>query len=81
MGLPVATELLDTISPQYLSDLISWGAIEAHTIESQLHWELTLATPHLVGFKNGTDGGVKVAMDVMQSARASHAFMGVSPHG
>ncbi|KAH9454650.1 hypothetical protein MJO28_007659 [Puccinia striiformis f. sp. tritici] len=81
MGLPVATELLDTISPQYLSDLISWGAIGARTTESQLHRELTSATPHPVGFKNGTDGGVKVAMDAMQSARASHAFMGVSPHG
>ncbi|OAV95591.1 3-deoxy-7-phosphoheptulonate synthase [Puccinia triticina 1-1 BBBD Race 1] len=81
MGLPVATELLDTISPQYLSDLISWGAIGARTTESQLHRELTSATAHPVGFKNGTDGGVKVAMDAMQSARASHAFMGVGPHG
>ncbi|KAA1113891.1 hypothetical protein PGTUg99_012047 [Puccinia graminis f. sp. tritici] len=81
MGLPVATELLDTISPQYLSDLISWGAIGARTTESQLHRELTSATGHPVGFKNGTDGGVKVAMDAMQSARASHAFMGVGPHG
>ncbi|PLW11741.1 hypothetical protein PCANC_03950 [Puccinia coronata f. sp. avenae] len=81
MGLPVATELLDTISPQYLSDMISWGAIGARTTESQLHRELTSATAHPVGFKNGTDGGVKVAMDAMQSARASHAFMGVSPRG
>lgn len=81
MGLPVATELLDTISPQYLSDLISWGAIGARTTESQLHRELTSATAHPVGFKNGTDGGVKVAMDAMQSARSSHAFMGVGPHG
>lgn len=81
MGLPVGTELLDTISPQYLSDLISWGAIGARTTESQLHRELTSATDHPVGFKNGTDGGVKVAIDAMQSARASHAFMGVGPHG
>ncbi|KAA1113880.1 hypothetical protein PGTUg99_010625 [Puccinia graminis f. sp. tritici] len=81
MGLPVATELLDTISPQYLSDLISWGAIGARTTESQLHRELTSAMAHPVGLKNGTDGGVKVAMDAMQSARASHAFMGVGPHG
>jgi 3-deoxy-7-phosphoheptulonate synthase len=61
--------------------LISWGAIGARTTESQLHRELTSATGHPVGFKNGTDGGVKVAMDAMQSARASHAFMGVGPHG
>ena len=50
-------------------------------MESQLHSELTLATAHPVGFKNGTDGGVKVAMDVMQSVRSSHAFMGIGPHG
>ncbi|KAH9454632.1 hypothetical protein MJO28_007625 [Puccinia striiformis f. sp. tritici] len=81
LGIPVATELLDTISPQYLSDFISWGAIGARTTESQLHRELTSATPHPVGFKNGTDGGVKVAIDAMQSARASHSFMGVGPHG
>jgi 3-deoxy-7-phosphoheptulonate synthase len=61
--------------------LISWGAIGARTTESQLHRELTSATDHPVGFKNGTDGGVKVAIDAMQSARASHAFMGVGPHG
>lgn len=81
LGLPVAIELLDTISPQYLSDLISWGAIGARTTESQLHRELASATAHPVGFKNGTDGGVKVALDAMQSARSNHAFMGIGPEG
>ncbi|MBW0467303.1 hypothetical protein O181_007018 [Austropuccinia psidii MF-1] len=81
IGLPLAIELLDTISPQYLSDLIVWGAIGARTTESQLHRELASATAHPVGFKNGTDGSVKVAIDAMKSARSPHTFMGIDSRG
>lgn len=80
-GLPIVTELLDTISPQYFNDLISIGAIGARTTESQLHRELASGVPFPVGFKNGTDGGLTVAMDAMQASVAPHHFIGVSKDG
>jgi len=81
LGLPTATEALDPVSPQYLSDLVSWHAIGARTTESQTHRELAsgLSTP--VGFKNGTDGAVQVALDAIRSASAPHRFIGVDPRG
>jgi 3-deoxy-7-phosphoheptulonate synthase len=81
LGLPAATEALDPVSPQYLSDLVSWHAIGARTTESQTHRELAsgLSTP--VGFKNGTDGDVQVAVDAICSAAAPHHFLGVDPRG
>ncbi|KAG5640634.1 hypothetical protein DXG03_007712, partial [Asterophora parasitica] len=81
LGIPVGSELLDTISPQYVGDLISWGAIGARTTESQLHRELISGTSFPVGFKNGTDGSVSVAIDAMGSASNPHAFMGVTEQG
>ncbi|ORZ05981.1 3-deoxy-7-phosphoheptulonate synthase [Absidia repens] len=80
-GMPVAVELLDTISPQYLADLMSWGAIGARTTESQLHRELASGVSFPVGFKNGTDGNVKVAIDGIGSANAPHHFLGVTKQG
>ncbi|KAI8059243.1 3-deoxy-7-phosphoheptulonate synthase [Gongronella butleri] len=80
-GMPVAVELLDTISPQYLADLMSWGAIGARTTESQLHRELASGVSFPVGFKNGTDGNVKVAIDGIGSASAPHHFLGVTKQG
>jgi 3-deoxy-7-phosphoheptulonate synthase len=81
LGLPTATEALDPVSPQYLSDLISWHAIGARTTESQTHRELAsgLSTP--VGFKNGTDGDMQAAFDAIHSAAAPHHFLGVDPDG
>lgn len=81
MGLPAATEFLDTISPQYTADLISWGAIGARTTESQVHRELTSGLSMPVGFKNGTDGSVGIAVDAIKSASASHAFLSVTKQG
>ncbi|GAA5801997.1 3-deoxy-7-phosphoheptulonate synthase [Helicostylum pulchrum] len=81
MGMPVAVELLDTISPQYLADLMSWGAIGARTTESQLHRELASGVSFPVGFKNGTDGNVRVAIDGIGSASAPHHFLGVTKNG
>ncbi|KIJ53212.1 hypothetical protein M422DRAFT_155409 [Sphaerobolus stellatus SS14] len=81
LGVPVCLELLDTISPQYLGDLVSWGAIGARTTESQLHRELASGSPFPVGFKNGTDGSMNVAIDAMRAASGSHAFLAVSPQG
>ncbi len=81
LGLPTATEALDPITPQYISDLVCWHAVGARTIESQTHREMAsgLSTP--VGFKNGTDGNVQVAIDAMRSALTSHNFLGVDPQG
>jgi 3-deoxy-7-phosphoheptulonate synthase len=81
MGLPVATEALDPITPQYLSDLITWTAIGARTTESQTHRELAsgLSTP--VGFKNGTDGSLAVAINALQSASSPHHFLGINQDG
>jgi len=81
LGVPVGSELLDTISPQYLNDLISWGAIGARTTESQLHRELASGVSFPIGFKNGTDGSMTVAVDAMRSSSNPHAFMGVTEHG
>ncbi len=81
LGLPVGTEFLDLLSPQYISDLVSWGAIGARTTESQSHRQLASGLSCPVGFKNGTDGGVKVASDAIQAAQASHAFMGMTKMG
>ncbi|KAI0315107.1 3-deoxy-7-phosphoheptulonate synthase [Amylostereum chailletii] len=81
LGVPVGSELLDTISPQYISDLISWGAIGARTTESQLHRELASGVSFPIGFKNGTDGSMTVAVDAMRSASNPHAFMGVTEQG
>ncbi|MBU3653486.1 MAG: 3-deoxy-7-phosphoheptulonate synthase [Limnohabitans sp.] len=81
LGLPVATEFLDLLSPQFISDLVTWGAIGARTTESQSHRQLASGLSCPVGFKNGTDGGVKVAADAMVAARAPHAFMGMTKMG
>ncbi|KAH8112118.1 3-deoxy-7-phosphoheptulonate synthase [Phellopilus nigrolimitatus] len=81
LGVPVGSELLDTISPQFIADLISWGAIGARTTESQLHRELSSGVSFPIGFKNGTDGSVGVAVDAMRAASAPHAFMGVTEQG
>ena len=81
VGLPVGTEFLDLLSPQFISDLVSWGAIGARTTESQSHRQLASGLSCPVGFKNGTDGGIKVASDAIQAAQASHAFMGMTKMG
>ena len=81
LGLPVGTEFLDLLSPQFISDLVSWGAIGARTTESQSHRQLASGLSCPVGFKNGTDGGIKVASDAIQAALASHAFMGMTKMG
>lgn len=81
IGLPIGSEMLDTISPQYLADLLSFGAIGARTTESQLHRELASGLSFPIGFKNGTDGTLNVAIDACQAASHSHHFMGVTKHG
>lgn len=81
LGLPAATEFLDVISPQYIADLISWGAIGARTTESQVHRELASGLSCAVGFKNGTDGNVKIALDAMKAASQSHCFLSVTKGG
>ncbi|TFY78279.1 hypothetical protein EWM64_g5733 [Hericium alpestre] len=81
LGVPVGSELLDTISPQYIADLTSWGAIGARTTESQLHRELASGVSFPIGFKNGTDGSVSIAVDAMRSSSNPHAFMGVTENG
>lgn len=80
-GMPIASEMLDTISPQFLNDLISLGAIGARTTESQLHRELASGLSFPVGFKNGTDGSLNVAIDAVGSASSKHHFMGVTKQG
>jgi 3-deoxy-7-phosphoheptulonate synthase len=81
MGIPAGTEYLDLISPQYISDLVSWGAIGARTTESQGHRELASGLSCPVGFKNGTDGGLKVAVDAIQAASRPHVFMSLTKQG
>ncbi|MBM7455127.1 3-deoxy-7-phosphoheptulonate synthase [Oceanisphaera litoralis] len=81
MGLPTASEFLDMITPQYLADLMSWGAIGARTTESQVHRELASGLSCPVGFKNGTDGTIKVAADAIGAASASHHFLSVTKLG
>jgi 3-deoxy-7-phosphoheptulonate synthase len=81
LGLPSATEYLDLLSPQYIADLISWGAIGARTTESQSHRQLASGLSCPVGFKNGTDGSVKIAADAIKAAAAPHAFIGMTKMG
>ena len=81
IGLPIVTEMLDTISPQYFDDLISLGAVGARTTESQLHRELASGVSFPVGFKNGTDGGIQVAVDAIRAAAGCHHFIGVTKQG
>ena len=81
MGLPPGTEFLDLLSPQYIADLVAWGAIGARTTESPSHRQLASGLSCPVGFKNGTDGGVQVAADAVVAARAPHAFMGMTKMG
>lgn len=81
VGLPIGSEMLDTISPQYFSDLLSFGAIGARTTESQLHRELASGLSFPIGFKNGTDGGLAVALDAVQASSKGHHFMGVTKNG
>ncbi len=81
LGLPVGTEFLDLLSPPFISDLVSWGAIGARTTESQSHRQLASGLSCPVGFKNGTDGGIKVAADAIVAAQSPHAFMGMTKMG
>ena len=81
LGLPLATEALDPISPQYLAELFSWSAIGARTTESQTHREMASGLSMPVGFKNGTDGTIKVAIDAIGAASASHHFLSVTKYG
>ncbi len=81
MGVPAATEFLDLISPQYVADLVSWGSIGARTTESQVHRELASGLSCPVGFKNGTDGDLKVAIDAIASASMSHHFLSLTKAG
>lgn len=81
MGVPAGTEILDTISPQYLADLISWGAIGARTTESQIHRELTSGLSMPVGFKNGTGGSIQIAIDAIGAASQPHHFLSVTKQG
>lgn len=81
LGLPAATEALDPISPQYLADLFSWSAIGARTTESQTHREMASGLSMPVGFKNGTDGGLTVAINALQSVSRPHSFLGINQAG
>jgi 3-deoxy-7-phosphoheptulonate synthase len=81
LGLPTATEALDPIVPQYIGDLISWAAIGARTTESQTHREMASGLSMPVGFKNGTDGSIKVALNALQSAMQPHNFLGINQEG
>ncbi|TDR30916.1 3-deoxy-7-phosphoheptulonate synthase AroG [Hydromonas duriensis] len=81
MGMPVAVEFLDMITPQYIGDLVSWGAIGARTTESQVHRELASGLSCPVGFKNGTDGNVKIAVDATLAAQRPHHFLSVTKSG
>ena len=81
MGLPCATEFLDTITPQYTADLIAWGAIGARTTESQVHRELASGLSCPVGFKNGTDGNMRIAVDAIRAANSPHHFLSVTKSG
>jgi 3-deoxy-7-phosphoheptulonate synthase len=80
-GMPAGSEFLDVISPQYIGDLISWGAIGARTTESQVHRELASGLSAPIGFKNGTDGNIKIAIDAIQAAARPHHFLSVHKNG
>src|SRR5688572_30687168 len=81
LGLPAGTEFLDSIVPQYISDLVTWAAIGARTTESQTHREMASGLSMPVGFKNGTDGSLQIALDAMHAARTPHSFLGVDQDG
>lgn len=81
LKLAIATEMLDTITPQYFADLISWGAIGARTTESQPHREMSSGLSFPVGFKNSTDGNLRIAMDAMSAAAHAHSFLGINRNG
>jgi 3-deoxy-7-phosphoheptulonate synthase len=81
LGMPAGSEFLDTISPQYIGDFISWGAIGARTTESQVHRELASGLSAPIGFKNGTDGNVKIAIDAILAARQKHHFLSIHKNG
>src|SRR4051812_1674613 len=81
MGLPTGCEFLDTITPQYIADLVSWGAIGARTTESQVHRELASGLSMPIGFKNGTDGNTQIAIDAIQAAGHPHQFLSVTKQG
>ncbi len=81
LGLPLSTEALDPITPQYLQDLIAWSAIGARTTESQTHREMASGLSSPVGFKNGTDGSLEVAVNALQSVSKPHRFLGINPSG
>ncbi|MFY7865463.1 3-deoxy-7-phosphoheptulonate synthase [Roseateles sp.] len=81
LGMPAGSEFLDVISPQYIGDLISWGAIGARTTESQVHRELASGLSAPIGFKNGTDGNIKIATDAIQAAARAHHFLSVHKNG
>jgi len=81
LGLPVGCEWLDPITPQYIADTVTWGAIGARTTESQVHRQLASGLSMPVGFKNGTDGDVQVAVDACRASATGHTFFGVTPHG
>lgn len=81
LGLPAATEFLDPIIPQYIDDLVTWAAIGARTTESQTHREMASGLSMPVGFKNGTDGSLQIALDAMISARSEHSFLGIDQDG
>ena len=81
LGVPAGSEFLDTISPQYIGDLISWGAIGARTTESQVHRELASGLSAPIGFKNGTDGNIRIATDAIQAAARGHHFLSVHKNG
>ncbi len=80
-GLPTATEFLDPIIPQYTADLVTWAAVGARTTESQTHREMASGLSMPIGFKNGTDGSLQIALDAMQSARTPHSFLGIDQEG
>jgi 3-deoxy-7-phosphoheptulonate synthase len=81
LGVPAGVEFLDMISPQYISDLVSWGAVGARTTESQLHRELASGLSCPVGFKNGTDGNIKIAVDAIRTSQHPHCFLSVTKEG
>lgn len=81
LGVPAGTEFLDTITPQYIADVVAWGAIGARTTESQVHRQLASGLSMPVGFKNGTDGNIQIALDAIAAAAGSHVFLSVTKHG
>ena len=81
LGVPVANEMLDPITPEYVADLICWGAIGARTTESQTHRELASGLSFPIGFKNGTDGNLQIAIDAMKAAQHQHSFLGINREG